>query len=56
VNTYSAGNKVEEGANLAVKRGSPNRFHDSDRDGIPFYRDSLYICADECCIDLVSAL
>jgi len=56
VNTYSAGNKVEEDANLAVKRGSPDRFYSGDRDGIPLHRESLYICASEGSVDLVPDL
>jgi len=56
VNANNTGNKVEEGAHPAVKRGSPDRFHSGDRNGIPLYGDSLDIGAGEYSVDFVPEL
>jgi len=53
MNTNSAGNKVEEGTHLAVKRGGPDRFHRINCNGVPLHGDSLNISTGERSVNFV---
>ena len=56
VNANSTGNKVKEGVHPAVKRGSHDRFHSGDHNGIPLDGDSLDIGAGKRSVDFIPKL
>jgi len=56
VNANSTGDKVEEGADSAVNRGSPDQFNSGDRNCIPLHGDCLDIGAGEGTVDFVPEL